>query len=72
MNSTDPQHHKNNREMIDDISSVMNELVSDVKELSSEAKELKEMLQDLMKKSELKTIPEATNGKETTSNWFWS
>jgi len=25
-----------------------------------------------MKKSELKKIPEAPNGDETTSNWFWS
>ena len=30
------------------------------------------MLLGLMKKSELKQIPEASNGDETTSNWFWS
>ncbi len=72
MSSNDPQDKKSNRDVIDDISSVMNELVSDVKELSSEAKELKEMLMGLMKKSELKQIPEAPNGDETTSNWFWS
>lgn len=72
MSSTTPLNKLTNREMIDDISSVMHELVSDVKELSTEAKELKEILLGLMNKSEPTKTPTTEKDDEAVHGWFWS
>lgn len=64
---------------LDELSSLMEELLSDVKELSLEAKELKQMLLEIMER----TDPNKPSEKQTdsdsevivdnpeSSGWFW-
>jgi len=62
---------------LDDLSSLMEELLSDVKELSLEAKELKQMLLEIMertdpnKPSETQTDSEVIVDNPESKGWFW-
>mgnify|MGYP005995021987 FL=1 len=62
---------------LDELSSLMEELLSDVKELSLEAKELKQMLLEIMertdpnKPSEKQTDSEKIVDNPESSGWFW-
>lgn len=64
---------------LDDLSSLMEELVSDVKELSLDAKELKRMLLKIMEQTDSNKpteIQPPTDSDELSDNpeskgWFW-
>ncbi|WP_286930182.1 hypothetical protein [Marinobacter sp.] len=62
---------------LDDLSSLMEELLSDVKELSLEAKELKQMLLEIMertdpnKPSETQPDSEVIVDNPESNGWFW-
>ena len=62
---------------LDELSSLMEELLSDVKELSLEAKELKQMLLEIMertdpnKPSETQADSEVIVDNPESKGWFW-
>jgi len=69
----------NTTKRLDEISSLMEELVSDVKELSLEAKELKQMLLEIMERTNPNKpieVQPPTDSDELSDNpeskgWFW-
>jgi len=64
---------------LDELSSLMEELLSDVKELSLEAKELKQMLLEIMERTNSNKpieVETPTDSEEIVDNteskgWFW-
>jgi len=64
---------------LDELSSLMEELLSDVKELSLEAKELKQMLLEIMERTDPNKLVETKTDNDSekivdnpeSSGWFW-